>query len=241
MELSIDPKKSLGEIVAERPRLIPLFERLGLDYCCGGRRTLEEACAHRGLDAKSIVQAIDAFWSAQDRASVDARDWTGESLAALCDHIVETHHRYLIEELPRLGPLVTRVAEVHGESDRRLVQVKGIFDEMYRELLDHLQKEEAILFPLIRRLEAGDHVPTGPTVAAIVRQMEREHASSGDALDALRELTGGYEPPPHACGTYRAMLTGLSQLERDLHLHIHKENNILFPRAIAREQAHRTA
>lgn len=234
---AIDPRKNVGELVVERPDLIPLFERLGIDYCCGGRLSLEEACARKGLDAASVAQTIDAFESLQDGEQTAEPDWAKESLTALCDHIEQTHHRYLAQELPELGARVAKVARVHGGSDPGLHQVKAIFDDLAQELLDHLRKEEKLLFPLIRRLDNKEKLPPGVSVAAPIRQMESEHAASGDALAALRDLTRGFTAPPGACGTYRAMLAGLERLERDLHLHIHKENNILFPRAIARELA----
>lgn len=233
----IDPLRSVGELVVERPDLIPLFERLGIDYCCGGQQSLQEACARKGLDAVSVAQTIDAFSRLQGGEGSDKPDWAKQSLTALCDHIEQTHHRYLVEELPGLAALVDKVAQAHGESDPALHQVKALFHELAAELLDHLQKEEKILFPLIRRLDANQQLPAGMSVEAPIHQMESEHASSGDALAALRDLTRGFTPPPGACGSYRAMLAGLERLERDMHLHIHKENNILFPRAIARQRA----
>ena len=237
MSRTIDPRMSVAQLVVERPGLIDLFERLGIDYCCGGHLSLLEACQMKGLDARSVARTIDAFAGIQDRGQEGEVDWSEASLTDLCNHIEEAHHRYLTEELPRLSAMVDKVAEVHGESHPSLRKVRITFTEMREELLSHLQKEEKILFPLIRMLESEGKARPGMSVAAPIRQMEREHESSGDALVTLRKLTEEYTPPAGACGTYRAMLTGLERLDRDLHRHIHKENNILFPRAIAMEQA----
>ena len=237
MKQPIDPQASVARLVVERPGLIGLFERLGIDYCCGGHLSLLEACEKKGLDAKSVAQTIDAFASIQAQDPEDAVDWSAASLADLCTHIEETHHRYLTRELPQLSVMVEKVAEVHGQTHPDLRQVREVFGEMKVELLSHLQKEEKILFPLIRMLESEGKKRPGITVSAPIHQMEREHSSSGDALATSRELTEDYTPPADACGTYRAMLMGLERLERDLHRHIHKENNILFPRAIALEEA----
>lgn len=241
--MEINPQQSVGDLLVERPDLIPLFERLGIDYCCGGRRSLQEACAQINLDAASVAQTIDAFVSLRDENHTSAPDWSQESLTALCDHIEQSHHLYLTEELPVLGALVEKVTMVHGDRHPSLYQVKEVFDALRHELLDHLYKEETVLFPLIRRLESRmqsriqSRSESTMPVAGLIQQMESEHSESGDALTALRDLTDDFTPPADACGSYRAMLTGLERLEKDMHLHVHKENNIVFPRAIAMEEA----
>jgi len=158
-------------------------------------------------------------------------------LTELADHIEQVHHTYLKAELPRLDAMTEKVLEVHGESDPRLADVRRAFVGLHQELSSHLMKEEQILFPMIRQLESSSHVPAFHcgSVANPIRQMEYEHDSAGKALAVMRASTDDYRPPEWACNTYRAMLDGLKQLEWDLHQHIHKENNVLFPKAIRRE------
>lgn len=230
----IDAQRTVGELVTERPGRARVFERLGIDYCCGGKRPLSEACAKKELDAATVVAMLEAT---EEASAGDAgTDWTQASLAALCDHIVGSHHAYLREELPRLAFLTDKVATAHGNRHAELLDVRDTFAELSAELGIHMLKEEYDLFPACRRLEHGEPISAaalGPPIAV----MEDEHAFVGAALERLHELTQGYEPPADACNSYRAMLDGLSTLERDLHEHIHEENNILFPRAAALAEA----
>jgi regulator of cell morphogenesis and NO signaling len=222
---------TVGQWVARHPQLSRLFESLKIDYCCGGGVTLADACQGRRVDPEQVLAQIHEAIGAR---SADERDWTQASLAALCDHIEQTHHAYLKNELPRLTAIVAKVAAVHGEHHPELRQVERTFAELRAELEPHMFKEERILFPAIRHLEQAAAPPAFPfgTVANPIRMMEFEHDHSGDALERIRALTGDYQPPEGACNTYRAMLDGLRQLEQDMHLHVHKENNILFPRAV---------
>lgn len=233
--MQIDVEKSLAQILLADPRLAPIFERLGLDYCCGGKQSLKQACAERGLDPQSVAATLQAMAGAAGGRD-DATDWNRATLTELCDHIEATHHRYLVEALPRLGALVDKVSGVHGAAYPRLLEVKQVFSVLRPELLSHLNKEEKVLFPLIRTLEAGNGAMQA-SVSAPIRQMEAEHDDAGGGLSRLNELTNGYEPPPDACNSYRAMLAGLKELELDMHQHVHKENNILFPKAIQVEEA----
>jgi regulator of cell morphogenesis and NO signaling len=159
------------------------------------------------------------------------------SLTELVDHIEQTHHAYLHEELPRLAAMTKKVAARHGGCDPRLVKLQETFQTMAQELWQHMAKEEQCLFPLIRQMEASDRAPSlhRATLAHPICQMEFEHDDAGAALEQLRELTDGFEPPEWACKTYRALLAGLAYLERDMHSHVHKENNVLFPRTLKLE------
>jgi regulator of cell morphogenesis and NO signaling len=170
-------------------------------------------------------------------------DVTAMSLTELANHIEKTHHAYLHEELPRLAGLSRDVASMHGGRDPRLQQVQETFRAMALELWRHMFKEEQCLFPMIRQLETSDRTPTFHcgTLGNPIQQMESEHDDAGSALERLRELTDGFEPPEWACKKYRALLAALSHLERDMHRHIHKENNILFPRALEMELQKRAA
>ena len=222
------PEMTVGQLVVERPARARVFERLGIDYCCGGRLPLSEACAKRGLDAAMVLEELRA----DDASAAPAaeRDWAAATAAELADNIEATHHAYLKRELPRLIALTRRVAEVHSGHRPSLIELRDVFDKFAHELVSHMTKEERILFPWIRLLESGgDNAPAG--VSRPVRQMIREHDDAGADLARRSELTDGFTPPPDACNTYRAMLDGLKHLEADMHTHVHKENNILFPKA----------
>ncbi len=228
--------ETVGEIVARRPGLSRVFEKAGIDYCCGGKLPLEEACQKKGIDPQAVLASLEALEQSntQEEPIVDA---AAMSLTELVDHIVETHHNFLRSELPRLGKMTARVAAVHGDKDARLVQVNETFRAMAEELTSHMMKEEQILFPMIRALDASETTPEFHCGSASnpIRQMESEHDDAGSALETLRRITDSYTPPDWACNTYRAMLDGLANLETDLHQHIHKENNVLFPRTIEME------
>jgi regulator of cell morphogenesis and NO signaling len=228
---------TVGQWVAEHPQLSRLFESLRIDYCCGGGISLKDACRGRNLDPQHVLTQIEA--AIATRSAEDAADWSHAPLALLCDHIERTHHAYLKTELPRLTEMVAKVAAVHGEGHPELNQVKQAFAELRAELEPHMFKEERILFPAIRTLEHSESPPAFPfgAVANPIRMMELEHDHAGDALERIRTLTANYRFPEGVCNTYRAMLDGLRQLEQDMHLHVHKENNILFPRAMELESS----
>ncbi len=223
----------IGEIVTLRPSLARVFEGLGLDYCCGGKQSLAQACGRRGLDVATTVALLDAACDAlsANPAPVDA---AGMTLTQLADHIENTHHVYVKRELPRLDEMAERVASKHAWRDARLPEIRMLVRELWEEMVSHMQKEEGILFPIVRQIEAGapDEFHCG-SLANPIRQMEAEHESAGRVIARLRELTDGFTPGLDACNTHRAMLAGLAEFEVDLHTHVHKENNILFPRALA--------
>jgi regulator of cell morphogenesis and NO signaling len=220
--MAIDPSSSLAELVLERSAHARVLERLGLDYCCGGRRSLAEACAERGLDPATVAVFLESEF---DPVAVENADWTAVPLAELCGHIVDTHHARLRWELPRVSELTTRALDAHGADLPELAEVQEVFESMRRELEEHIADEESHLFP---RLVAGE-VP-GPAELA---ELEREHDGAGAAMHRLRTLTHGYDSGRALCNTHRALLDGLHGLELDLHQHVHEENNILFPRALA--------
>lgn len=225
---------TVGEIVARQPILARVFERVGIDYCCGGKKSLAEACATKGLDAATVAVLLDAAAAvAGTKPVVDA---AAMSLTALADHIEHTHHAYLKEELPLLVDKAERVAAKHGWRDPRLTEVAATMRGLAEEMFMHMAKEEQILFPLVRQFEAGGPVASHcGTIANPIRVMEMEHENAGGAVARLRELTGGFAPDAESCNTHRALLAGLAHLETDLHEHVHKENNVLFPRALALE------
>jgi regulator of cell morphogenesis and NO signaling len=235
-QLSLD--SPVGQWVAERPYTSRVFEAIHIDYCCGGDKPLSAACEARNIDPQQVLARLEDA-SSDPTAQGKAERWIDASLTELCDHIEQTHHAYLKTELPRLQKMIAKVVGAHGASHPEMANAQQAFAALHAELAPHMTKEEQILFPAIRRLEECDTPPAFPfgTVANPIRMMEHEHDNAGNALDQIRRATGDYRVPDDACNTYRAMLDGLQRLELDMHQHVHKENIILFPRAIALEQS----
>lgn len=220
---------NLGDLVAAHPATARILEGFGLDYCCRGERSLHDACAAAGVDPDVVGAALaDAT-----AGSGDGSTWATLNLPALADHIVDTHHRYLHEELPLLDALAEKVRSVHGDRHPELGEVRTLVAEVRADLEPHLMKEERVLFPAIRAITEGlRHFPFG-SVENPIRMMTVEHERAGDLLIRLRQATGNYAVPDDACGSYRSLYERLEALEFDTHLHIHKENHTLFPAALA--------
>lgn len=227
---------TVGELVAQRPSRSRVFEKLGIDYCCGGKKPLSEACAEKGIDAGTVLTILLAV---EDATTSAEQNWTSATLADLSRHIEQTHHAYLKRELPRLEAIVRRVAAVHGDHHPWLLEFERIYTRFAAEMAAHMMKEEQVLFPLIRSLETGEPGPPancGHGVSNPIRVMEDEHDDAAQSLARMRELSAGFTPPADACNTFRAMLDGLGELEADTHRHVHKENSILFPKALELER-----
>jgi len=228
-------ERTIGELVAERPARARVFEGFKIDYCCGGKKPLADACRARGLDPQTV---LDMLAIVDDTAPRDERDWTKATITELCDNVESTHHAYLKEELPRLDFMARKVAMRHGDHRPELVELRDVFLVFKDELESHMAKEEQVLFPLCRRLDRGD--ASSPShcgsVQNPIRVMIREHDDAGNALERMRDLTHGFVPPGDACNTYRAYFDALATLERDRHRHVHKENSVLFPKAIEAER-----
>jgi regulator of cell morphogenesis and NO signaling len=225
---------TIGQLVTERPARARIFESFGIDYCCGGKKPLAQAIREKNLDAKTVLGVLDAF---DDQSPQTERNWGEASMTELADHIEQTHHAYLKTELPRLEFLVNKVADRHGSERPQLIQLARLFNIFKAELESHMHKEEVILFPICRQLEASGspqrfHCGSVQNPIAV---MVQEHDDAGEALRQMRELTDNYSLPADACNTYRALFDSLQQLEQDMHRHVHKENSILFPRAVERE------
>ena len=215
---------SVGDLVVERPSRSRVLAKLGIDFCCGGKKSLAQACREKSLDVAEVVAMLEELPAEAPSALETA------SLTAICDHLESTHHAFLKEELPRLEEMLEKVVRVHGAKFPFVVELLAVYVPFAEELLLHLHKEEKILFPAIRRLDRGACLD----VAAPISVMEREHDDAGEVLRRLRSLASDYEPPEGACNTFRALLGGLADLEADTHEHVHKENNILFPRVLER-------
>lgn len=234
---------TVAEIAASSLAAVRVFEEYGIDYCCGGKRPLVDVCREKGLEAEVVQSDLDAAFA---KSQVPARDWNTAPLAGLVEHIVTTHHEYLRSELPAIETRLEKVYKVYNQRyGPTLVGLPAVYAGLRAELEPHIRKEEMILFPAIVASEAavnsGRPLPTLPfgTVSNPIHMMESEHASAGEALVKIREITRNFELPEYACVTYRALMSSLDELERDLHMHIHLENNILFPRAERLEAARR--
>ncbi len=241
--MSVTTEKTVRELALESPAATRLFEKLGIDYCGGGNKSLEEACRAANVSMNEVLDSLDAA-EETTQAALKNRDWQKELLADLVVHIKSTHHKYTREEIARLAPLFDKVCSVHGKNHPELPQMRSTFAELAQELTMHMMKEEMVLFPYIVSMEEAviQNEPVLPppfgSVQNPVAMMEHEHESAGNALRAMREASGGYASPPDACVSYQTLYKALAEFEADLHQHIHLENNILFPRAIAMEQAH---
>jgi regulator of cell morphogenesis and NO signaling len=227
----------IGEIVADDYRAAAVFQRHDIDFCCHGARTLDRGCREAGVDTADVMREIETATATQ--GSVPRfNDWGLQTLAA---YIVDNHHAYVREMLPLMTAHSRKIADVHGTRHPELARVAALVQELADDMTSHMMKEEQILFPFIVQLAAaaaqGRPAPTAPfgTVDNPIHMMEAEHESAGHAMLEIRELTDGYTPPADGCTTYRVCLQELEAFERDLHAHVHLENNILFPKASALE------
>lgn len=237
--MSNNTGRTVGDLAAEIPGATRVFEELGIDYCCGGGKSLEDACFGAGVSLDEVTAALNA---GKNRvAGGDTEAWQSRSLSELMNHIVQKHHAYTRTELDRLDTLGAKVVSVHGQNHSELERVQSLFAALRGDLIPHMLKEEQVLFPHIARLEeAGKNGEPAPaaffgTVRNPVQMMIREHDRAGELLRELRSACGNYEVPADGCASYHALYQGLEELEVDLHQHIHLENNILFPRAISLE------
>lgn len=233
---------TVGQLVAERPGRSRVFQQLGIDFCCGGKKPLSEVCRDKGLDAATVLQVLIAGESdGTGPTEGDEVDAAAMTLTELCDHVEQSHHAYLKAELPRLRMMVRKVAAVHGHDHPWTLEIDGVFAGFAAEMESHMLKEEQALFPMIRELDTGRRSDSvqGRRVENAIAVMEHEHDDAGSDLERMRTLSNGFTPPLGACNTFRAMLDGLRELEADMHQHVHKENNVMFPRALQVEKADR--
>lgn len=241
--MNLDATRTVRELATEIPNATRIFEKLGIDYCCGGRKSLRDACVQADVSLDDALRALEQGSSSRQESQSPAPDFSGGSLADLIEHIVAKHHAFVKQELPRIQQLLKKVTAVHGSNHAELGEIHGIFQEVSAELDSHMMKEEQVLFPHIVTLEntvvAGRPAPRPPfgSVSNPVHMMELEHDSAGAALKQISTLSGNYTAPNDACFSYKTVYSALKEFEADLHQHIHLENNILFPRAIKLEQA----
>jgi regulator of cell morphogenesis and NO signaling len=239
--MSVAAEKTVRELALENFAATRLFEKLGIDYCCGGGQSIEEACRTANVRVDEVMKSIEVAGRSMSATSED-RHWQSELLADLIAYIKDRHHQYTREEIARLNPLFEKVCSVHGQNHPELLKMREVFRGLAEELTMHMMKEDMVLFPYVIRLERAvtrnEPVPAAPfgTVKNPVAMMVHEHDSAGEALRALRQTSRGYTPPEDGCLSFKTLFNTLAELEADLHQHIHLENNILFPRAIEMER-----
>ncbi|MDZ5608353.1 iron-sulfur cluster repair di-iron protein [Bacillus pseudomycoides] len=223
----------IGDIVTQFPKASDLFKSYRIDFCCGGNRPIIDAINERNLSAEEILTKLNTLYHETKQLNESEINWKTASYSELIDYIVNKHHRYLNEELPLLSPYVTKVLRVHGAGQPHLAQIHKLFHELKTELEQHLIKEETEDFPLILAFEQNPTDENYMKLCKVVDELENEHDHAGDIIKELRKVTNDFTPPVGACGTYRLVYQRLEALESDLFEHIHLENNVLFPRAIA--------
>jgi regulator of cell morphogenesis and NO signaling len=236
--MTATPGMTIRDLVATDYRTAAVFERYGLDFCCSGGRTVAQSCSEARIDLDALLHELDAVLTAPATGVPPFAEWDAR---ALIDYIVSTHHVYVRQAMPALLQHTQKIADVHGARHTEWPHIARLFRRVAAEMTTHMEKEELVLFPFIQTLESavkqGAPVPVCPfgSLRHPIQAMETEHDFAGDAMAEIRELTGGYRAPDDACGTYRVCLQELAAFQRDLHAHVHLENNILFPKALALE------
>lgn len=231
--MQINAEVKVAEIAARYPATIKVFQKHHIDFCCGGKMPLADACSRHGIDTEALLAELRAA----EPAAVEPTDWQHAPLALLAEHIQARYHTPLRTELPRLSAMLARVVDRHGDRmPETLIPLQKTFEELQHELLDHMAREDAVLFPLIAELEKRGAPAAESKEAAwigqIVAKMSSDHDSAGGAMQVMRELTGDYTLPDWACPTFIGLYHGLAEFERDMQVHVHLENAILFPRAL---------
>jgi len=234
--MQIKKENTIGEVVAQNFHTAEIFEKFGLDFCCGGKKTISEACEKKGLNTDEVVKELTKTpdWNGY-RNSNDFDSW---ELDFLIDYIINTHHIYVMKSLPNIFIHSQKVSGVHGENHPEVISIFELVTNLKEDLESHLLKEEKMLFPYIKKLKGSfitEYPPFG-TVANPIRMMELEHENAGEILDRIKKLSNNYFTPDDACTTFKVLYKELKEFEDDLHVHIHLENNILFPKAIKLEE-----
>jgi regulator of cell morphogenesis and NO signaling len=226
--MPITPEATVASIATEAPATIRVFQQHQIDFCCGGRLPLREVCEREGIDANLLLAELRAATTGAEQS----RNWQEAPVAELVAHVQSRYHQHLYQELPRLWGMMNKVLERHGDRmPGTLEPLAATFDFLQQDLLHHMRREDAVLFPAI--LSLADAPAGAGVLAHAIGVMERDHARAGDALARIRALTNGYEPPADACPTFRGLYYGLAELETEMHVHVHLENHILFPRALS--------
>ncbi|WP_100613968.1 iron-sulfur cluster repair di-iron protein [Confluentibacter citreus] len=234
-----DTQKQIGQFVAEDFRTAAVFNTYGIDFCCKGDRTVEEVCNKNGINPNDLLDKLHAVLNTKTDQAIDYKSWP---LDLLAEYIEKKHHRYVEEKIPILRQFLDKLCKVHGERHPELFEINELFIGCSGELASHMKKEELILFPFVKKMvkakleNSAVPSPAFGTVENPIAMMMEEHENEGDRFRKIAELTNNYTPPADGCNTYKVTFAMLNEFEQDLHLHIHLENNILFPEAIKLEQ-----
>lgn len=229
MEQKEYTKTNIGQIVADDFRAAEILKDAGIDFCCGGKKTLEEACKEKNIKPEIIEKKLQDLTLIPASQSQNFKEW---SLDFLADYIVNTHHKYVLKTLPELLFYTQKIAAVHGSNHKELQEVADLFGKINNELLQHLKHEEEVLFPAIKQVLKNSSQEARETIQTEISRMTGEHEFAGGAMDKINEITNGYKVPADGCSTYNVTFKLLQQFEDDLHIHVHLENNILFPKAL---------
>ena len=229
MKESIDYNLTVGEIVAHDFRAAEIFKAAGIDFCCGGKKGFSETCAEKGIDENTLKAKIDDLTNLPDNTTHNFIDWNP---GFLCDYIVNTHHKYVLKTLPELVFYTKKIAEVHGANHKELIEVASLFSQINKELLQHLDNEEKVRFPAVKEYENSSSNNLKDKILSEIKRLSDEHEFAGGAMDKINEITKGYQVPADGCNTYHVTFRLLEQFENDLHIHVHLENNILFPKLL---------
>jgi len=230
--------KTIGEIVSDDYRTAQVFKKHGIDFCCGGGRTLADACEHRGIDRETVIRELNMLGSSNSLAD-NYKDWSPDFLV---DYIINNHHQYVRSKLPEIQIYAEKVAKVHGGRHPETIEILRIVKELTADMKNHMKKEEEILFPYVKKLAAAEQHGENPdepefgTAAEPIAMMEDEHEEAGGGMDEIRRLSNDFTPPEDACATYRVLYENLREFQDDLHKHVHLENNILFPKTLEMEK-----
>lgn len=233
--MNILEQPTIGEYVAKDFRTAAVFSKYGIDFCCKGNRTIEEACERKGIDFSQIKKEVTSVLETKSDGAIDFKSWPSD---LLIDYIEKIHHRYVEEKSTTLVTFLNKLCKVHGENHPELFLINDLFVTCAGELAKHMKKEELILFPFIKKMENAIRteqpiaLPHFGTVENPIAMMKEEHENEGDRFVKIADLTNNYTPPTDACNTYKVTFSMLQEFEQDLHKHIHLENNILFPKAI---------
>lgn len=230
MENMFTLNQKIGDIVVKFPRAMEILKKYKIDFCCGGDRPLEEAIKEQSLNGQEMISEINEDYNKYVIEETKDRDWTKESYSKLIEYVVNTHHGYLNETLPRLSELTTKILRVHGVNHPELAEVHKLLHSLKMELEQHLIKEEEIVFPMIVQYESAGNKEILKNAVEKIIELEGEHEGAGFILKKLREITGNYQVPKDACSSYKMTYKILQEVEDDTFKHIHLENNIMFPR-----------
>ena len=237
--LQKNSQKEIGQYVADDFRTAAIFSNYKIDFCCNGNRTVAEACDKNGIDSNVLLDELNDILNSKTDETIDYKSWPIDLLA---EYIEKKHHRYVEEKIPVLRQFLDKLCRVHGERHPELLKISELFTASVGELASHMKKEELILFPFVKRMlkaKLGNEAIQSPqfgTVENPIAMMMEEHDNEGQRFRDIAQLTDNYTPPADACNTYKVTYAMLDEFEKDLHLHIHLENNILFPKAIKLEQ-----